>query len=520
MRILLILFCLASTSTFAQRNAPVIRGQRPLSTNENQPITITFNDLDVRDRDDWFYPLGFTMTLYAGQHYTFADKTVTPERGFHGKLTVPVTVNDGEHSSDPFNLIIDVVDINTPPAITGQNALSIGMNGSLTVKLADLKVSDPDNTYPTGFTMRLGAGANYTVSGTTVTPSPNYSGALSVPTVVNDGGADSPPFNLRIDVTKSLRITGQKSLASNEGENFSIQLADLVVFDPSNTYPNGFSLNISAGENYQVDNQVITPSPDFSGTLIVNVSVQKGPDASNVYAFQVTINPINDPPQLIDLETTALRHMVGMEAVNISSTVQVTDPDDQQIVLAEVGFTSETYTPDGDLLEFANTESIRGVFDPKEGVLSLIGVASLGQYQDALRSIRYRYNEEIPLEQENRTLYIKLNDGKMVSEIYHREIIMGEEIALDIPNAFTPNGDLANDTWRIQAVKDSERLKTAVVSVYNSRGILVYRAVGITNEWDGNYHGEKLPTDNYYYTIDLGMSSNKNNFKGNVMLLR
>jgi gliding motility-associated-like protein len=511
---------LVSISAMAQKDAPVITGQRYLSTYENQPITIEFNDLQVTDRDTWFYPWGFTMQLYAGDNYTFQDRTVFPTPGFNGTLVVKVTVNDGEHDSKPYNVSIDVIDVNTPPTITGQLPLTTAANTAIDVKFSDLVVSDPDNTYPTGFSIKLSAGANYTVSGTTVTPAANFKGMLTVPTVVNDGAADSPPYNLQIEVSNALRITGQASLSTNEDNAITVAFSDLVVNDPSNTYPTDFIMTIAAGTNYQASERTVTPSPNFSGVLTVNVSVKKGTEVSNVYPLQISVNPLNDAPQLLALETTALRHMVGNSPVNISETLEVYDPDDTQIILAEVGILPDTYTANGDVLEFTNTDSIRGVFDPAEGVLSLIGSARLAQYQAALRSIRYHYNEETPLDRENRILYVKLNDGKAVSEIYQREILMGEEIALDIPTAFTPNGDQANDTWRIQPLKNSERLSSAVISVYNSRGLLVYQATGFEQPWDGSYHGEKLPTDHYYYTIDLSLPSSKNNFKGSVMLLR
>jgi len=38
--------------------------------------------------------------------------------------------------------------------------------------LNDLLVFDPDNTYPVGFTLSVQTGANYTVSGTTITRLP------------------------------------------------------------------------------------------------------------------------------------------------------------------------------------------------------------------------------------------------------------------------------------------------------------------------------------------------------------
>ena len=62
---------------------------------------------------------------------------------------------------------------------------------------------DPDNNYPTGFSIKLSAGANYSItSANTVVPDAGFAGVLIVKTVVNDGKADSPPFDLKISVVE------------------------------------------------------------------------------------------------------------------------------------------------------------------------------------------------------------------------------------------------------------------------------------------------------------------------------
>ena len=45
-------------------------------------------------------------------------------------------------------------------------------------------MADPDNTFPTGFTLSVQNGTNYTRSGNTITPATNFNGALTVPTTV------------------------------------------------------------------------------------------------------------------------------------------------------------------------------------------------------------------------------------------------------------------------------------------------------------------------------------------------
>lgn len=86
---------------------------------------------------------------------------------------------------------------------------------------------------------------------------------------------------------------------------------------------------------------------------------------------------------------------------------------------------------------------------------------------------------------------------------------------VDIPNAFSPNGDGINEKW---ILKNIETYPEADISVFNRYGQLLYKAKGSGQPWDGMYNGRPLPVASYYYVIDL-----KNNFpklSGWIMLLR
>lgn len=85
-----------------------------------------------------------------------------------------------------------------------------------------------------------------------------------------------------------------------------------------------------------------------------------------------------------------------------------------------------------------------------------------------------------------------------------------------IPNAFSPNGDGINDTWKIAKL---DTYPEAIVNVFNRYGQVVFHSQGYGTEWDGTYNGKPLPVGTYYYTIDLKIGFGTNP-SGWVVILR
>jgi gliding motility-associated-like protein len=72
---------------------------------------------------------------------------------------------------------------------------------------------------------------------------------------------------------------------------------------------------------------------------------------------------------------------------------------------------------------------------------------------------------------------------------------------LIIHEAFSPNGDLINDSWNIGY---SELYPKMEVIIYNRWGQLVWKSgKGYPDPWDGKSYGVELPADSYHYVIDL-----------------
>ena len=86
---------------------------------------------------------------------------------------------------------------------------------------------------------------------------------------------------------------------------------------------------------------------------------------------------------------------------------------------------------------------------------------------------------------------------------------------LNIPSAFTPDGDGVNDTWKIRSLNEFTSCK---VEIFNQWGSLVFKSTGYNTPWDGKYNGDAVPAGAYYYIIDLENNSTK--YTGTVTIIK
>ncbi len=86
---------------------------------------------------------------------------------------------------------------------------------------------------------------------------------------------------------------------------------------------------------------------------------------------------------------------------------------------------------------------------------------------------------------------------------------------LDIPNAFTPDGDGLNDYW---SPNNREFFPNIEVKIYDRYGRVVAILDNVTH-WDGNYEGSPVPTGDYWYVVNANDKS-KIQFVGHFTLYR
>ncbi|MEP6513075.1 MAG: PKD domain-containing protein [Parafilimonas sp.] len=88
---------------------------------------------------------------------------------------------------------------------------------------------------------------------------------------------------------------------------------------------------------------------------------------------------------------------------------------------------------------------------------------------------------------------------------------------LDVPTAFTPNGDNVNDVVRVRGFG----IDKFNWRIYNRWGALVFQANSINQAWDGKYKGALQPMEVYAYILDVTFTDmTQYRKKGDITLIR
>lgn len=94
--------------------------------------------------------------------------------------------------------------------------------------------------------------------------------------------------------------------------------------------------------------------------------------------------------------------------------------------------------------------------------------------------------------------------------------VLVRELGLNIPNAFTPNGDGLNDYFRITGLENKENV---ILKIFNRWGILVFETRNPEHGWDGSSINKYCQPDTYLWVITIGSPDNQT-LKGTVTLVK
>jgi hypothetical protein len=304
---------------------------------------------------------------------------------------IQVTVNDGTFDSNVGTTYMHVVfpAPNVPPA------LDLDANNSTT----------PGANYLTGFTDG-GAAVAIVDTDVLVTDSNDTELTSATVTLTNHDTDDvlvfngTPPPGITASVydpgTGILTLTGTASLVAYQ----------------------------TALQQITFDNAGTTPSTD---TRVIDIVVNDGASNSNTAHAFIQVEVVNNSAPVLDLDpndsggsTFATFRSAFTEngaPVPIADVdTSITDADSTTLVSATITLANPQT---GDLLTVSGVlpgTITPTAYDPVTGVLTLTGVATLGEYQTALQQIHYSNTSDDPATQD-RLIEVVVNDGANDSNV-------------------------------------------------------------------------------------------------------
>ncbi|WKN29866.1 tandem-95 repeat protein [Porifericola rhodea] len=311
-------------------------------------------------------------------------------------------------------------------------------------------------------------------------PAENYFGEDSLSWNGSDGSEYAPEsaqvfINIAAvnDVPTIAEINNITLLAGQSSQPISLVLSDLespadsltimVTSSNEDVIPQE-NINLSgSGENRSL---VVTALADTQAEVIISITVNDG-EATAQQTFSVMV-----VPYLISLE--------------IAESIDVCNDSEESIALNIEGGNGPYQLVSECDQEDCSLELINGT-------ISLNPTVSTTYYLTVVDANNVSSNTD--------TLSVNVRECS--------------NLELEIPTAFTPDGDQVNDFWQIGNIQYATNV---VVEIFDRYGKQVYRSEGYRQPWDGTYENSPAAVGTYYYFINIegGLQS----YKGSVTILR
>jgi hypothetical protein len=289
-------------------------------------------------------------------------------------------VFDWDDSSNVQSRNINVISVNSTPTLSGVNGNSISIN-------------EGDTPATLGVTSSITDADDVNIESALIAITSNYFNGEDVLSFV-DTGSISGSFNA---ITGELTLKGSASIADYQ----------------------------TALDNVLYQN---TSSDPVELTRTVSFSVNDGDNNSNTQSSSITVSATNSPPEFSSLEETDLTY--PNDAINITNSIELTDPDDLAIDSVLVLITGN-FKSNEDSLIYSTLFGITGTYDETAGKLKLEGSSSFSDYETAIRSIEYKNYATIPTGPERTLSFLAYDDDQAESDTVKRVIEVSAVESID-----------------------------------------------------------------------------------------
>lgn len=246
-------------------------------------------------------PAYLNITIDGSRIVSIAPKN--PE--WDGSETIIFKAEDSGNGSTPLydldTVVFTVFGTNDPPVINDQYPISTDEETAVEITFADLDVEDPDDPYPTGFSLHVQDGTNYTRTGNTITPVLDFVGTLSVDVYVNDGDINSNTFPLEVTVNNvndnpSITLPSVRTVLEDATYNKIVTASDVDAGD---------ELTLSAPVlpdwlDFEPATGALSGTPEYADVGIHPVTIRVNDETVNVdSSFTIEVINVNDKPEIL-----------------------------------------------------------------------------------------------------------------------------------------------------------------------------------------------------------------------------
>ncbi|MGF1851013.1 tandem-95 repeat protein [Vibrio satsumensis] len=348
-------------------DAPIVSGPIVLSTDEDEGITFSADDLLANTTDVEGDALSISDITYGGDDGELVDNgdgtfTFMPNENFNGEIDIDYKVFDGADEVAT-HLDLTVVPVNDVPVPGEPLHTQMLENGSMIIEAKDLLSGatdvDGDILHVENLLLADQTQGTLTDNGDntfTFEPAENFYGEVNLTFDISDGQA-SAPSTARVDVeivNEGPEVSGPIQAAVDEDGSITITQEDLLANATDVDGDNLEAVNLATNDPNAVivENSdgsfTITPSADFFGEIEFTYDVT---DAIETVAadLNLTVNPINDAPDVPDISFTT----EDGQAITITEAellAQATDIEGDELSVVNVTSASDTVevTDNGD----------------------------------------------------------------------------------------------------------------------------------------------------------------------------
>ncbi|WP_435532572.1 tandem-95 repeat protein [Vibrio syngnathi] len=348
-------------------DAPIVSGPMVLSTDEDEGITFSADDLLANTTDVEGDTLSISDITYGGDHGDLVDNgdgtfTFMPNENFNGEIDIDYKVFDGTDEVATY-LDLTVIPVNDIPVPGEPLHTQMLENGSMIIEAKDLLSGatdvDGDILHVENLLLADQTQGTLTDNGDntfTFEPAENFSGEVNLTFDISDGQASAPSI-ATVDVeivNEGPEVSGPIEAAVDEDGSITITQEDLLANATDVDGDNLEAVNFATNDPNAVivENSdgsfTITPSADFFGEIEFTYDVT---DAIETVAadLNLTVNPINDAPDVPDMSFTT----EDGQAITITEAellAQATDVEGDELSVLNVTSASDTVevTDNGD----------------------------------------------------------------------------------------------------------------------------------------------------------------------------